>query len=641
MRKKKSCQDNDSFQNEYSFFDDFLSSLGFDFTEDLGPDNHHISEDVENEELLGGIPDNLENYLNREDKLLNLQKEKYLQQIKKYTLPDMEQKLFDSVPKKEDTFSSVVSDISRRLTRPLLRKMASATDEYADAICSLAFSKDMNLAIIWDDIPDYDLKTLEYKFYKFLDADRILGIRVEEDGYEPFTVYGLKNHAHSVGSKNCKFRTYSTLCCDLADFLSVIIIHQQVSNYIYQLLKEGTQDVLYGAFYSRLFDYTYRFTSLHYQEVYPCNRRKEFDENLSLKWELPKFVNAYHSPWLKWMAENGLITLLPHVPYSKIDSILGENEACCILSDEDARRLPYMYLMSHPVPFNEFVYRDRSGRIWGLPSCVGRKGCYTDSDYCELYRDLFTLIAEEKNGAKRIVDYYKELNSSYAKSFMLKKNIPQKVLSFMKKSGFNRYFGFVEFDEDTDLTKVEEISNEFSALWETYLQPIDSTENVIRFRKLGQHKAAGLYYPSFGCLCVDVRHPSSLVHEYGHLIDFTYGCLSTMSDFYELRSLYKGALLSYMEGENGEAFRNKMRRKSKYNLSYYLTPTEIFARCFELYVSKILGVNNSIVPDTFDEGIYPQEEAFISKVKGYFDALLKKKLNTLQTLQCDVAAEIK
>ena len=43
--------------------------------------------------------------------------------------------------------------------------------------------------------------------------------------------------------------------------------------------------------------------------------------------------------------------------------------------------------------------------------------------------------------------------------------------------------------------------------------------NSIRFRKLGNHKAIGLYYPLIQCLCVDLRNTTSFIHELGHLID--------------------------------------------------------------------------------------------------------------------------
>ena len=62
-----------------------------------------------------------------------------------------------------------------------------------------------------------------------------------------------------------------------------------------------------------------------------------------------------------------------------------------------------------------------------------------------------------------------------------------------------------------------------------------------------------------------------------------------------------------------------MKSGSKYNRSYYTMPTEIFARCFELYVSKCLGVKNSIVPAAFSqEGIYPTNDLMLDTISNYF-----------------------
>lgn len=626
MKKRKCCRKNDVLSVMDSIFDDFLSSLEIDFSDN----NSEISSLVEQTSevsttvTLQELPVNLEEYLNKEEPLITLQREKYHMQMKKFSLSEVEKKLFSFVPDARDTLRDIVSSVSRKLTRPLLRAMESDSDEYAVALRSLMLTDSVSVSFIWD-VPEYIVRVLRRRSSKSVSQDgseRVIGVCLKEEGYEPLIVYGMKNHSHSGTDKNCIYN-HDFLCSDLADFFSMLTIHQQVNHYIQVLQTEGADNALFQEFHNKVFRYISDYTSPYYQKVFPDEKASFYQENPAEKWSLPKYVapSIYRSPYFKRLENEGMFSLLPSVPKRKLDSVLGETGACCILSSEDVLRLPYMYIMTHPVPYNEMVYRNDVGVKWGLPSSIGSaRRYYSEPGYCTLYRDLFVLIAEEKNGIKSVLDYYKDLDSGYAKSFMLKKNIPQKVVCSMRSSGFNRYFGFVEFDEDTDLKKVEEVANEFSAVWETYLTGIDSTKNVIRFRKLGQHKAAGLYYPAYGCLCVDVRHPSSLIHEYGHLIDFTHGNLSNTSTFYELRALYKCSLLSFMDSDEG--FNKSMKGNSKYNLSYYLTPTEIFARCFELYVSKILGVTNSIVPQDFSCGIYPQDDAFLGKVKDYFDWLL-------------------
>jgi len=196
----------------------------------------------------------------------------------------------------------------------------------------------------------------------------------------------------------------------------------------------------------------------------------------------------------------------------------------------------------------------------------------------------------------------------------------------MQRSHFNEYFGYVEYDEDVDLTKIKIIEEQFVAFKETYFPFINATQNAIRFRRLGNHKASGLYYPVVSCLCVDIHSPSSLIHEFGHLIDYCYGNLSTNEDFLPLAEDYKCLLNKAMKED--EAFGKELSNKSKkYNKDYYLIPTEIFARCFELYCKEIKGIKNSLTPSTWGPA-YPTGLNFISKIKDYFDVVFSSMEST-------------
>lgn len=231
--------------------------------------------------------------------------------------------------------------------------------------------------------------------------------------------------------------------------------------------------------------------------------------------------------------------------------------------------------------------------------------------------DAFQALYEEKHSVLEQYREYKKSASGYALSFMDKKNIPQKTVKAMEKSLLNAYFGYVEYDEDVDLSKVAIVEKEFQVFKDTYLSGINSMKNAVRFRKLGNHKAVGLYYPGVKCLCVDFRYPTSFVHEYGHLIDYELGELSLKGEFHRIRTLYKEYLSKRPEEE-------KKKMKGKYNLAYYLKPTEVFARSFELYARYALSVDNDLLPKEFDKAVYPcDEESFMQEVTAYFDALLK------------------
>lgn len=232
-----------------------------------------------------------------------------------------------------------------------------------------------------------------------------------------------------------------------------------------------------------------------------------------------------------------------------------------------------------------------------------------------LWYKLFLDAISEKADDLRTFQYLEGLKKTVATAFITKKNIPEKTLKAMKDSKFNDYFGYVEIDEDVDLGKVSEIAKEFVAVKETFFDGVDASDKTLRFRKLGKHKALGLYYPFYGCLCVDIHSPSSFIHEWGHLLDYKFGRASKYADFYEIRRTYTALLDREMKDDA------QWKGHTKYNRAYYLEPTEIFARSFEIYMSRIKGVKNSLLKDTVGFA-YPEDEYYLRLVKEYFDKFL-------------------
>lgn len=244
---------------------------------------------------------------------------------------------------------------------------------------------------------------------------------------------------------------------------------------------------------------------------------------------------------------------------------------------------------------------------------------------------LFLAEYDRRNGIANTFHYYSELrkvaeSGGHAKCYQTKKDIPQKVMKAMEQSKFLNWFSYVEFDEETDLEKAGVLAEEFQAIHAAYLSDMDTEEasqNILRFRKLGNYKALGLYFPFLRCLCVDVRSPESFMHEYGHLLDYTNGNLSRRGgDFEEVYKAYETYLRGEME--RNPQLREELSQRSKYNLAYFLEPTEVFARSFELYLSKCKGVHNSLVPTEFNNK-YPSGPEYLALTERYFDALLNNQ----------------
>ena len=187
----------------------------------------------------------------------------------------------------------------------------------------------------------------------------------------------------------------------------------------------------------------------------------------------------------------------------------------------------------------------------------------------ELYLDDFNITLME--------EYDRVQKSDYAKSFETKRNIPTKIQAAMDSTKFLEYgFGFVEFDEQFDLEKLPDIEEQWGLIHKAL--PHSEYKPELRFRKIEHRKAHGVYFPAFDCITISVRNVNSMLHEYGHHIDFTYNKDQNLSMSDEFRPLLKG----YQKNlSDGGVYKGSM-------LNYFLTPTEVFARAFEIYCVTVL-----------------------------------------------------
>lgn len=173
-----------------------------------------------------------------------------------------------------------------------------------------------------------------------------------------------------------------------------------------------------------------------------------------------------------------------------------------------------------------------------------------------------------------------------ARVFEQKKNVPQSHLDAAENSTFRTSgdFRHVEVDADTDLDKLAHIGAEYEAL-RRHL-PRTSSTPALRFRKTGRHQATGVYHPHVDNIAVDMRHVSSLAHEYAHHIDHTAGDrnLSSEDDFKPILRAAQRAISA-----SGDPV---LTKKS----DYYRTPTEVHARTLQRYLHW-KGVDTSLNDD--------------------------------------------
>ncbi len=293
------------------------------------------------------------------------------------------------------------------------------------------------------------------------------------------------------------------------------------------------------------------------------------------------------------------------------------NETGKGVSGEDKHRLAESIQQELPLSIKEFFRTYESNG----------KECFCLNWQSQLISDavhIFCKVLEIYRDISYESRHRSEIARSIATAYITKKNIPRSVHSAMENTGFMDYFKFVEFDEEVDLTSVRTIEKEFEVLNHAYFAGKPFKEVTLRFRKLGKHKASGLYYPTLHTLCVDIRCPSSFIHEYFHMIDDQLGDLSLEVAFNRITALYREEFLRQME-QLDDTVKNTLNGKSKYNIQYFFRRAEIFARCGEIYFTRILKVESSLIaPDL--AYAYPKSEELDNEIKNYYEALLNKRL---------------
>lgn len=245
-----------------------------------------------------------------------------------------------------------------------------------------------------------------------------------------------------------------------------------------------------------------------------------------------------------------------------------------------------------------------------------------DQNLLKILTNVFFEILSRYEDLKFEISFRKKNNNKIATAYMTKKNIPQYIQQAMKDSTFTKYFEYVEYDEDVDLTSILDLEQEFKKFKTNYFKNLVCNTVKLRFRKLGKHKASGLYYPYLKTLCVDIRTPSSFAHEFFHMIDHLLGDLSWKKNFIPVIELYRQSFLNNMPQLN-LSVQTQLKGSSVYNLQYYFRPAEIFARCGELYLIKILNVKSSLLPSELNFA-YPCSEKLNDAIQNYFVPLLKQ-----------------
>lgn len=233
-----------------------------------------------------------------------------------------------------------------------------------------------------------------------------------------------------------------------------------------------------------------------------------------------------------------------------------------------------------------------------------------------------------------------------ASAWQTKKNINDETKSLMENTSLKDFFHYVELDNDVDLELYSVFEKEMQLIYP--LLPKTNEVADLRLRKLGNYQALGLYHSMSHTIALDFRsgkdrgkdknNPyapnepgiASFIHEYGHFLDFTVdvenGNLSMQEAFQPILQRYQQNL-------------NRLDKDSfvKARADYYSTPTEVFARAFEVYTAH-LGLQSSFLRNSKSYELLEQYQLFDESIRpvlyAYFDQHFpeyRKKIEAYQS----------
>lgn len=624
------------------------------------PESSGVIEQTEQTEK--AVPD--EDYLKKGERLMSLAREKYKLSEKIYS--KFEEKFFQVKLPENGTLWSIVDILAKKVIRPILRAEETFTP---DGEVMSFFKKYIDYPIsISRDVPQNiaPARCLRYRGKKSSD---IIALYIEDEK-RSMIVYGYRADTHPSSITDCLMRSTRENVADIAVVLAWLMVFGIYNKTIsdeeqMEAVKAVTDErlkrlvgrewpidpLLHG-----LYRDTFGSQWWSYRENLPATI-EEFNG------EYEKNPVGFVVPFYEYYRPENIFPLVGRIFHSGI--LEAEVADSPILQSQNENILRAAGVVS-PTPVKWIVGRNFETAVkefhfmesvekglakedylrylspYGREDTNTTAGVYEffmsprscehvpDDILGELIEPVVKLSFETEQNRIRTAGYYREINREHAKSYQTKRGIPQYILEEMKSSAFNDYFGYVEIDEECDVEKVRVIAEQFNLFKAQYLATFDFSSVSLRFRKLGNHKASGLYYPHINCLCVDFRSPSSFIHEVGHCIDHLLGDrgdLSQKGDFYGVFHRYKELLYIRM-WDNAGGCKERLTGNSKYNLGYYLTPTEVFARCWEIYISRVLGLDFTLCkPDKEDEFAYPKDERLEEYIKTYFDRLSEERIN--------------
>lgn len=551
------------------------------------------------EELFDGTSEDkteeLSGYLQRAQQILSLAREKKRQPVRRPDTSDFF-KIFRNIKEKKYLFNYLLQEVGKKIVRPQLLELADIIRNSPSETSYGQVTEGLRKLLREDDLQlDFGLTELEkavISSFTKMDINSSVSVSmISKSGNRTC----LTLNGTIPPKKRDRVRVWKSKKKRAED-------NENAKATDYSGLAEG---VLF-----RTLDHMFHARCMELSE-----EEKNEDVVFRCMWERARRRMA------TYMTEDGTLLISEYAADGQFLDLLKNNKIKYMIipadNTTDEMRLFRRYHLAELAPFLTVL-----PRFWYSYASEDNEASLYRRLLQDTYTELFCLLFEDCRYAVEKERFQNEVKHT-ARVFQTKKNIPDKCIKVMEASVLNDTFGYVELDEQCDLMLFKEIEKEFTALRTLCFGTEQNYKNVaIRFRKLGRHRAAGLYFPTLHCLCVDIHSPSSLCHEYLHMLDYESGELSEKYSFMQIRMKYEEILREAIKKmPEGDDTKIRLLGKSQYNLQYYLQPTEIFARCGEMYFSCIHQIHNSLLVPKYGFAYPKENEELMKMIDIYYTKL--------------------
>ncbi|MDU9693346.1 hypothetical protein O0Q50_19425 [Priestia aryabhattai] len=224
-------------------------------------------------------------------------------------------------------------------------------------------------------------------------------------------------------------------------------------------------------------------------------------------------------------------------------------------------------------------------------------------------------------------------STNYAKAFETLSTPTVKYANEMTANFFLKRYGIVEIDKDVCLTEFKDLQKHFFNLMQEIHIPYNKSYKL-KIKKLGKYGTEGVFFPTHKTLVIDYENTHFYSRILGNQIDKMLADLfNTKENYYsqtlEFRHIlnsYKRIILQNIRTlPTDKDSVKKWYSDSKYNKDFYFNSTQVFASCFEIYLSKF-NLKNPLVranEEFSEEVIYTLNSNFIELITPFFESIME------------------